>query len=52
MVEALLDEKADDAVGVEEEICPARVLVTDDGVERLELRRLREREDRRRKGGW
>lgn len=47
MVEALLDEEADDAIGVEEEVASAGVLVADDGEEGLELRGLWEREDGR-----
>ena len=42
MVEALLDKEPDDAVRVEEEVAAARLLVADDGVEGLELGRLRE----------
>ena len=51
VVEALLDEETDDAVGVEEEVASASVLVADDGEESLELRGLREREDGGREGG-
>ena len=45
MVEALLDEEPDDAVGVEEEVAAAGVLVPYDGVQGLQLRRLGQRED-------
>ena len=51
MVEALFDEETDDAIGVEEEVAPAGLLVADDGVERLELGGLGEGEDRGREGG-
>ena len=37
VIQALFDEEPDDAVRVEEEVASARVLVADDGVERLKL---------------
>lgn len=49
VVEALLDEEADDPVAVEEEIAPGCVLVPDDGEESLELWRGLEGEDGGRK---
>ncbi len=48
MVEALLNKETDDAVGVEEKIAAAGVLVPDDRVQSLELGCLWEGED----GGW
>ncbi len=51
MVEALLDEQADDAVGVEEEVAAGGALVADDGVEGLELGGVGEGGDRGRDGG-
>lgn len=48
VVEALFDEETDDAVGVEEKIAAAGVLVPDDRVQSLELGCLWEGED----GGW
>lgn len=46
VIEALFDEQTDDAVGVEEEVASASVFVPDDGVQGLQLRGMREREDR------
>ena len=40
MVQALLDQEADDAIGVEEKVAPTGVLIPDDGVQGLELRGL------------
>lgn len=37
MVQALLDEKTDDAIRVEQEVASRRLLVTNDGVQRLKL---------------
>ena len=48
MVEALLDEATNDAVRIEEEVAPTGVLVSDDGVQCLELGGLWEGEDGRR----
>lgn len=45
VVQALLDEQADDAVRVEQKIAARGVLVADDGVERLKLRGGREGDD-------
>lgn len=45
VVEAFFDEKADDAVRVEEEVTAAGVFVADDGVQSLELGCLWQGED-------
>ena len=51
VVQALLDQEPNNPVRVEQEVPPAGVLVSDDGVEGLELGGLREREDVWRKRG-
>ena len=48
MIQPLLYQQPDDAIRVEQEVTPQRVLVPDDRVERLELRGLRQGEHRRR----
>lgn len=47
MVQPLLHQQPDDAIRVEQEVTPRRVFVSDDRVQRLKLRGLRQGEHRR-----